>query len=325
MDEFSDVYRLDRHLRIVEIYKSLPHTRVFAGFSFAQTRLAEYLKPTGEAGAHSRMMRGYEDDTPTIYFAVPLLGTDGGFLLAALELAYIQNFLAHYSAYSGNPVYIVAADGFVMFAAGSPSEVSVFDLKRIVPAPASRHAIALGGQLWIPIVLETEVLGSKIVALVPAEMLASQRKSLLVLLSLLLLWITATVVFRNRHINQFVFKPIVTLGTRMHTLEQGHGVLDREGKECRFEELASIHSSFVRMADAIREREEEILEQSEQLRSANARLEALAITVSIGVVTIRPQAADTVDSVIARADSQLYAAKTGGRNRVVYLDTSGTT
>jgi diguanylate cyclase (GGDEF)-like protein len=43
---------------------------------------------------------------------------------------------------------------------------------------------------------------------------------------------------------------------------------------------------------------------------------ALEQTVSIGVATY-PQDAATLEALIARADEALYAAKRGGRNRVM--------
>lgn len=44
--------------------------------------------------------------------------------------------------------------------------------------------------------------------------------------------------------------------------------------------------------------------------------EAIAVTVSVGVAAMRP-GADTVEAMMKRADTALYEAKNGGRNRVV--------
>ena len=44
---------------------------------------------------------------------------------------------------------------------------------------------------------------------------------------------------------------------------------------------------------------------------------AIPVTVSIGLAQVADDPHDTVTSLIARADAALYAAKHGGRNRVV--------
>jgi PleD family two-component response regulator len=40
----------------------------------------------------------------------------------------------------------------------------------------------------------------------------------------------------------------------------------------------------------------------------------MRVTLSAGVATLRPE--ETTDSILARADSALYAAKAQGRNRI---------
>ena len=43
---------------------------------------------------------------------------------------------------------------------------------------------------------------------------------------------------------------------------------------------------------------------------------ALQVTISIGIAIRKPE--DTIESVLKRADANLYKAKNSGRNRVVY-------
>ena len=46
------------------------------------------------------------------------------------------------------------------------------------------------------------------------------------------------------------------------------------------------------------------------------------VTASIGVTTLVPTAVGNSDELIARADRQLYLAKTGGRDRIMLDDAS---
>jgi len=60
----------------------------------------------------------------------------------------------------------------------------------------------------------------------------------------------------------------------------------------------------------------------EALQVATAEGERLHVTVSIGVATATPERLTTVEALHAEADRSLYAAKQGGRNQSVRLDTA---
>lgn len=61
------------------------------------------------------------------------------------------------------------------------------------------------------------------------------------------------------------------------------------------------------------------LQAAERLRAAVAALEVdgLRVTISIGVAALPEQPADSPDDLVKAADQALYAAKEGGRNRVM--------
>jgi diguanylate cyclase (GGDEF)-like protein len=61
-----------------------------------------------------------------------------------------------------------------------------------------------------------------------------------------------------------------------------------------------------------------LLEATRALRIALADGRALAVTVSIGAATMRD--GEAIDALVRRADAALYAAKGGGRDRVVVAD-----
>ena len=67
---------------------------------------------------------------------------------------------------------------------------------------------------------------------------------------------------------------------------------------------------------------EEIRRESERTPvtvTNDAGEQSLTVTVSIGVVSVAAQAVDDIEALLERADKALYAAKQGGRNRVVEL------
>ena len=68
----------------------------------------------------------------------------------------------------------------------------------------------------------------------------------------------------------------------------------------------------------------DILEVLHEMRIPHERSSAEDIvTLSIGVSSLAEEATDTAADLLHRADAAMYAAKSGGRNRVVYCDPLG--
>ncbi len=98
---FSDIYQLDEVWRVERIHKAVPYSKVFRGFSFSGGKLGGYLKSRGENSHPSEIMRGHEDDAPSVYFAI----RSGGHLyLGCLNLDFVKNFLTQFTQFSGTPL-----------------------------------------------------------------------------------------------------------------------------------------------------------------------------------------------------------------------------
>lgn len=306
LEQFSEIYRVDAQLRIAEIYKAPPTTHVFPGFSLARTELAAYLQTLGDKDTHSQILRGYGDGVPTIYIFIRL-NNNGDLLLGALDLVYIQRFLQRYSAYSGNPIYMLRGDGFVMFAAGSPPGVAAFDVQQLSATPTKQHILHLGARSWIPVAAETGTAGIKLVTLLPADPLYEQRDTFLIFLGLFLIWLLVALSLRNMYTNRFIFKPMAAFISKLRALQPGQGVSERECTDCRFTEFAEMHDTFVRMADALQE-------HAQQLMLVNAQLEVLAVTDGLTKLANRRHFDGILEIELARLQRH------GGRLSLLMLD-----
>lgn len=262
---FSDIYRLDPQLRVKRVYKAKPGSMAFVGFSFSTGKLADYLKSVGQRREVSEIMRGYEDDAPSVYFAFRS-GSDE--YLGRLDLAYLQNFLIQFSQFSGTPVMLVARDGFVMLSGDPALPIPAFDLKKWAGTPSANRTLFAGDRHWIPIVLEMGTLGTRVVTLIPTELLEAQRNALLGFLVVFMSGLTLLIVIKNHRLNRLVIQPLVAFAGRMRDLEKGQPLAIDDDRVDRFEELADINIRFRAMAEAIQHREQALRETEEKFRLA---------------------------------------------------------
>ncbi len=261
----SDIYVLDEGLRVERIHKAVPNSKVFRGFSFSGGKLGGYLRSPGEGNQASEIMRGHEDDAPSVYFAIR---AGGRLYLGRLNLGFVQNFLTQFTRFSGTPVMLVASDGFVMLSGAPELPLPAFDLKKWVGSPSASATLTAGDRRWIPMISGTSSIGARILVLIPTELLDSQRSTLLAFLLAFMAGWTLLVVIKNRRLNRLMMQPLAAFAEKMRDLEIGRLPAVDDGDE-RFEELASIQTRFQAMAMAIAQREE-------SLAAATARATDLA-------------------------------------------------
>lgn len=288
LGEFSDIYRLDRDLRVKRIYRAVPESRVSLGYSFAGGRLAELQEGTGNWNCYSEIIRGYEDGAPSVYF---LVNRNGSRYLARLSLAYLRGFFTQYAQFSGHPLLLVSKDGVVILSSDPGLAISSLELKRWRDGGSYTRQISAGDRHWIPMVAPMDTLGAKIVILISTEMLESQRSILLAFLCAFMAGLIVLVFIKNLQASRLLLQPLADFARNLSDLEQGRPLNPDKEITHRFEELSNIYTRFQSMAEAIKLREL-------SLRESEARYKV--------VVDSSPLA--------------IYISKARGENRALYVN-----
>ena len=263
---FADLYRLDPQLRVARVYKATPDSKVFTGFSFAGGKLGTYLQSDLEGSDSSEIMRGHEDEAPSVYYVVQ---RGGQRYLGRLNLDYVRALLAQFSHFSGTPVLLVARDGFVMLASDPELRIPAVDLRKWEGEPSPDRTLITNEQAWIPVISGTSTIGAHIVALIPTELLTSQRRALLAFASLFTGVLVLLVFLKNRRLDRLVVQPLAAFTRKMGDLAAGRLPTPDEGRNHRFVELAEIHAGFRDMATAIRDREASLRASEHRAEAAN--------------------------------------------------------
>jgi len=262
---FSDIYRLDGDLRVVEVYQQGPESKIFPGFTFSQGPVATYLRSAGPGAGFSPVLRGYEDDAATIYLATRRAGD---IYAVRLDMNFLQSFLVDYARLSGSPVLLVSPEGFVIANSNPELQLYTFDLPSWVGTPSIRRTLNLAGQRWVPVVSEPGILGTRMVTLIPTGQIDMQRQALVWFWAAASLLLGGVLWYKNRRVEQLVLRPLTRLSGQMREVEAGQTAVDPAGEAHRFREFAALEDRFRSMAQAIREREEELAEASERAQAA---------------------------------------------------------
>jgi signal transduction histidine kinase/CheY-like chemotaxis protein len=262
--DFSDIYLLDSELCIERIYKSAQGSKVFKGFSFSGGRLGAYLKSPFRENIFSDIMRGKEDDAPSIYCTHQYRSS---FYLVRMNLDYIRQLLVQFSRFSGTPFMFVSKDGFVM--ASSDPELNIYslDLKKWERALSPHKTLFAGNRRWIPMISVAGNTGAKVVILIPAVFPEILKKSFMIFYASFTGILILLIFLKNRMYHHFILQPLDRFGKTIENVGKGGFSLsdsDAEKEDYRVYELITIYERFQAMAQAISQREQS-LRQSEEL------------------------------------------------------------
>lgn len=270
LSPFSDIYRLDRRLRLERIYKSVQGSQVFPGYSFARQDMARYIDSIAERDRLSGIIRSSEDDTPGIYYAIE---KENALYLARLDFAYIETFLSRFSQQTGKPLLLLSKDGFVMAASNPDPGIFQMDLRNRENAPPFSGPINADGRNWMPLFFESNEIRTQFALLVPLNLFDALRNMLAWFMTGFMAGLAGIAVVKQRLLRRSIVQPITQIADRMAALEHGDFSDDDIARSQRFQELAAIWDRFQAMARAITARETDLRENQAKLQTVNRNLE----------------------------------------------------
>ncbi|MDD3051354.1 MAG: ATP-binding protein [Candidatus Cloacimonetes bacterium] len=253
--DFSDLYRLDKEFKIETIYLKSPKSKIFEGFSFNNERFLEYLNEVSDNRVFSNVMPGLEDNEPGIYY---LTFCESNLYLFRLNLSYINDYLQKISELSETPIILTSNDGFVMASSNPELDIYSFDLKKWENNIYDGVIKSSDSLKWIPVMSSADIIGAKIVILIPTKV-TDMLEQILFVFYLIFFFIMISLIFAKNHLfRRFVLIPLNLFADKMEEVTDGNYGIIASNEDYLFKELSNFHNHFKTMSEAIVEREESL-------------------------------------------------------------------
>ena len=255
---FSDVYILDERLQLTQIvHQSRQNSMLYEGFSFGDGPLGDYLATQREAEHFSPLMRGYEDEQPSIYYAkrsgqVTYLGR--------LDLSFFESLLSGYSDVAGQTALITNRAGVVMISGNHSLRLPVLpEDGMVIDSPDGEVAVA---STYLP------ALNARMAVLVPTTLSRNVQGILWVLSTVLIIGMGSVALLRNWRMQKLIIEPLEALSKRMDAFRNNTVVSDNPTPDYVVSEFERLEQQFLEMVSAVRDRESELLQAKQAAESS---------------------------------------------------------
>ncbi len=264
-ESFSDLYLVGKTGRVEDILLAEGGSAVYPGFELAFTRAGALLaeKPS-EGCALSSIIRGVEDERPSIYLAA---ARNGGWIVARVRIERIVAELARFAEYRGEIIILAAADGRIL--ASTRPELGI----DLIPGADKRPITAFGAQ-WLSSERMNQALGDRIVVLSPRSELDRVLGAVRLVWPLLAGILLAAAALRTGALRRRALAPLGRFATALDGWSIDAGLEPPIEKSLlEFDEVAKLRHAFMQKSEEIRSAIGELKRREAEIVALNAELE----------------------------------------------------
>lgn len=313
---FSDLYRLNTNYQITQIIHSSEKNALYEGFTFSRGPLRETLEGWQQRPATSALLRGYEDEQPSIYFSHRV---GANFYLGRLDLGYFQTLLSRYTAFSDQPVLVSTSAGVVMISSDPDIRLPVIPANLVNQPLPDYQILAVNGSRRAAVTRYVPDLGATITILVSTELFDHFIVTSWLIVAGILLSLLVVIGIKNERLASLIVRPLERLSDRIDAVAKGNAAPLMPLGDYRIREFADLDQRFTDMARDVANREKALAaakvqaETAERVKSefiANISHEIRSpLTVILGMNDLllrRELSAEVSDKLQHIADSGQY-------------------
>ena len=254
---FSDLYRLNADNKIEEIFKASRKNALYEGFVFSRGPLLRHLPSTIGSASMSPILRGYEDEQPSLYFSYRIADE---LLLGRIDLGYFETLLSRYTAFSGQPVFVSTAAGIVMLTSDRSVQLPIipgYERKQRLP---EQQRLVVNGNERLAVTRLIPELGAPITLLVSTQFATQLKAALWLTFGAIFIGMVILTIIKNERIATLIIQPLERLSSRIDALAANKSPSPLPMGDYRIRELADLDLRFTEMTRDVKKRETALIQ-----------------------------------------------------------------
>jgi len=262
---FSDLYRLNANYQITQILHSSADNALYEGFTFTRGALRRMLEGQQQGPVTSTLLRGYEAEQPSLYFAHRV---GANYYLGRLDLGYFQTLLSRYTAFSDQPVLVSTSVGVVMMSSDPDIRLPIIPANPVHQALPDYQILTLNGDRRAAVTRYVPDLGATITILVSTELFDYFIATSWLVVAGILLGLLMVIGIKNERITSLIIRPLERLSVRIDEVAKGKATQALPLGDYRIREFADLDRRFNDMARNVENRAKALTAAKAQAETA---------------------------------------------------------